>query len=152
MKRLTILTVGICLLLTSVPVMADQAADEAAIRKAFEEYLSVFNTHDTTAIGALHDDTFEHWKGIYKGKDGAVKSHEDMFSRQKDWRIEVVDEIGLVFVTPNVAIYKLRCQTSGIVDANGNGLPPIKFLQAIVYVKRDMQWLRAATFSRDIEE
>jgi len=152
MKYLIILTVGICLLFASIPATADQAEDEAVIKKVFKEYLSAFNTHDTTLIGAFHDVTFEHWKGIYKGKDGAQKSHEDMFSRQKDWRIEVVDEIGLVFVTPDAAIYKLRCQTTGIVDGNGNRLPPIKFLQAVVYVKRDNQWLRAATFSRDIEE
>ncbi len=35
MKHLLILIVGICLLI-SVPVMADQAADEAAIRKMQE--------------------------------------------------------------------------------------------------------------------
>ena len=53
MKRLLVLTIGICLLLTSVPVMADQAEDEAAIRKAYQKLLTAFNNHDAKAMMAM---------------------------------------------------------------------------------------------------
>ncbi len=39
MKYLIILTIGVCLLFASVPAMADQAADEAAIRKLMRKVL-----------------------------------------------------------------------------------------------------------------
>ncbi len=43
MKHLLILTVGICLLI-SVPSMADQAEDEAAIREACEQLFAPWVT------------------------------------------------------------------------------------------------------------
>ncbi len=43
MKHLLILTIGFCLLLTSVPAMADQAADEAAMRKVAKELNATWN-------------------------------------------------------------------------------------------------------------
>ncbi len=47
MKYLMILTIGICLLLTSAPAMADQAEDEAAIRKLIEaKLLAAYNNQD----------------------------------------------------------------------------------------------------------
>lgn len=39
MKRSMILFVGICVLFSSIPAMADQAADEAAVRKVVERLL-----------------------------------------------------------------------------------------------------------------
>ena len=37
MKYLMILSVGVCLLIGTVPAMADQAGDEAAIKKVIEQ-------------------------------------------------------------------------------------------------------------------
>ena len=48
MKHLLILTIGICLL-TSVPVMANQAADEAAIREVGVQVYAASNKHDVKA-------------------------------------------------------------------------------------------------------
>ncbi len=45
MKYLMILTIGVCLLIGTVPVMADQAADEAAVRKVMEQVYTTANKH-----------------------------------------------------------------------------------------------------------
>ena len=46
MERLLVLTVGICLLLTSVPAKADQAEDEAAISNVVDQVYAAMNRHD----------------------------------------------------------------------------------------------------------
>ena len=47
MKYLMILTVGVCLLIGTVPAMADEAADEAAIRKVVRQITQAFNNKET---------------------------------------------------------------------------------------------------------
>ena len=151
MKHLLILFVGICLLI-SVPVMADQAADEAAIRAAVEQMFAAGNKHDAKALMSLCIEDFEGWSGETKGRAAWEEYMSGFFSRQKDLQYEMVDEIGIVFVTPDVAIYKFREKTTGLLDADGKTLPERKRLRADVYVKKDGKWLAATFFTRPIEE
>ena len=59
MKHLMFLTFGICLLLTSVPAMADQADDEAAIRTVIEALISTMNDGDAKSMMAYVDPVYE---------------------------------------------------------------------------------------------
>ena len=56
MKYLMILTVGVCLLFATVPAVADQAADEAAVREANEQRIAVWNAKDVKAYLAFFDE------------------------------------------------------------------------------------------------
>ena len=67
MKHLLILTIGISLLI-SMPVMADQAADEAAILELSKKVHAAYNSHDAKALVALYDETHEFWDGTEKGR------------------------------------------------------------------------------------
>lgn len=67
------------------------------------------------------------------------------------WDI-TLDEIGIVFVTPDVAIYKCRDEVTGGLDADGNPRQPEKRLAAAVYVKKNGKWLWTTWFSRPIQE
>ncbi len=49
MKYLMILLVGVCLLIGTVPAVADQAADEAAIRELNKQIYAAVNKHDAKA-------------------------------------------------------------------------------------------------------
>lgn len=73
MRHLLILTVGVCLLFASVPAMAGQAEDEAAIRKIMKQREAAYNRHDVTALGAQLDETYESWTGSQKGRSGYEK-------------------------------------------------------------------------------
>ena len=152
MKHLVVITVGICLLLTSVPAMADQAADEAAVREVVEQAFAAANKHDAKALMSLCAEGFENWTGTRKGRAAWEKSLSETWGRQKDQKYELLEEIGLIFVTPNVAIHKYRELTTGLLDADGKPLPPRKRLLAYVYVKKNGQWLAAHFFARRIEE
>ena len=151
MKHLMILLVGVCLLLASVPAMADQAEDEAAIRKMQQQIMAAHAKQDAKAIAALMDEDFQNWDGTVKGRAAEEKQRRENFERQKV-QAKILDEIGIVFVTPEVAIYKFRVEITGSLDADGKPLPPLKMLYASVCVKKNDKWLRAAVFNRPVEE
>ena len=157
MRTFLILAVVVCLFALVTPaVQAQSAADEAAVRKANEQMLAALNMHDAKAIGkaaaALATEDSENWDGTVKGRAATEKYlSEELFAGQH-LHIKRLEEIGIVFVTPDVAIYKGRTEWTGWVDEDGKSLPPIKSLDATVYVKKSGKWLQAAYFWRPIEE
>ena len=152
MKYLITLTIGVCLLFSSVPAMAVQAEDEAAIRKVWEQNQAAFNNHDAKGMAALWETSLvESWDGSAKGA-ARVEYYADLFKRQPSIQSEVLGEIGIIFVTPDVAVYKARMDNTGLVDEDGKPLQQVKWLGAWVMVKKNGEWLSAAFFSRPIEE
>ena len=153
MKFLMILMVGACLLIGTVPAMADQAAEEPAIREAIKKLVAAWNSHDAKAHVALLDGVAVPWESGAKGtKEGQEKWFTEYFAKQKDAKGKLLEEVGIVFVTPDVAIYKSYAEPSGMVDDAGKEIPPTKMLGAWVMVKRDGKWLNAASFFRPAEE
>ena len=152
MKYLTTFTIGVCLLFSSVPAMAVQAEDEAAIRKVWEQNQAAFNNHDAKGMAALWETSLvESWDGSAKGA-ARVEYYADLFKRQPSIQSERLEEIGIIFVTPDVAVYKALMDNTGLVDEDGKPLPQLKWLGAWVMVKKNGEWLSAAFFSRPIEE
>jgi len=154
MKKLLILTIGFCSLFTSVPAMADQAADEAAIRNAEEEYIVTWNAHDGKALCATCVEEYESWNGNVNGRPACEKYYGENFAGPwKNFQVKLSEEVGVVFVTPDVAIYKARYAHSGGFDREGKALPAGKVLYARVYVKKNGKWLGAhGQLVRPIEE
>jgi uncharacterized protein (TIGR02246 family) len=154
MKYLMILTVGVCLLFAAMPVMAQSTADEAAVREAEEKYIVTWNAHDAKALCATNVENSENWEGTRKGKVACEKAFEEYFAGSlKNFEVKLLDEVGIVFVAPDVAIYKARYAYSGTLDDEGKASPPGKTMYARVYVKKDGKWLGAhGQFNRPIEE
>ena len=151
MKYLITLTIGVCLLFSSVPAMAVQAEDEAAIRKAMEQKIAAFNNHDAKGMAALWDKSAESWDGSRK-RAAQAEYYADMFKRQPSIKSKRLEEIGIIFFTPDVAVYKALMDNTGMVDEDGKPLPQVKWLGAWIMVKKNGKWLGAAFFSRPIEE
>ena len=151
MKHLLILTVGICLLFASVPAVADQAADEAAIRKGMEQMNAAWNKHDIEAFSVFVNEDAESWDGA-QDNAAILKDTSQSWDRQKDVQWKVTEEIGIVFVTPDAAIYKVRCESTGELDENGKPVPPSKWLGAWVFAKISGKWEGRGFFARPIEE
>jgi ketosteroid isomerase-like protein len=167
MKHLFILAGFVCLIAMLLPACApapepepeaaaepvfDQAEEDAALRNALETTRTAYNKHDVKAYAAMCDDIIESWDGSVKGRAAWEKMVSENLERQKDRQNKQLEEIGIIFVTPEVAIYKSRDEWTGDVDAEGNPLPPSKGLVARVFVKRNGNWLYAANFQRPIEE
>jgi ketosteroid isomerase-like protein len=152
MRYLMILTVGLCLLFASVPAIAEGTQDEAAIRKVLEQTYIFANKHDAKAMSAQFADDFEVWNGSTKGPVEYGKYLFVMWERHKDVQYKLLDEIGIIFVTPDVAIYKVREEVKGELNADGRPQAPRRRLAARVLVKRNGKWVYAASFYRTIEE
>ena len=152
MKYLTALTIGACLLFSSMPAMAAQAEDEAAIRKVMEQLNAAFNNHDGKGMGALSEISLgENWDGSYKWT-AESNNLVDVWKQQPSIKSHILEEIGIIFFTPDVAVYKALMDNTSLVDEDGKPLPQLKWLGAWVMVKRNGQWLQAAFFTRPIEE
>jgi ketosteroid isomerase-like protein len=148
----TLIALAIALLVTVVPVMAQSAADEAGVRNATKQWMTANNKHDAKAVGALLDEDVQNWTGERKSRADAVKYLEDRFKRMKDVQVTIAEDIGVDFITPDIAIHKFYSKASGFVDADGKPIPPGKGLYGFLYVKKNGQWLRRANFWRREQE
>lgn len=134
------------------PGVADEAEDEAAIRKVMEQAYALANEHDAEGLTALLTEKWEDWGGNRKGRTAWKKYWSELWERQKGARGKLLEEIGIIFVTPDVAIYKAIDETTGMLDAGGKPLPSRKDLNAHVLVKENGAWLLMAVFSRTMGE
>src|SRR6476619_1237680 len=91
----------------STGCLADQAEDEAAIRKSDQAYADAYNKHDAKALAALWSP-----EAIYVdpetgeeavGREAIEKEFADTFANLKDAKLEV-DVKSIKFLSPNVAV------------------------------------------------
>jgi uncharacterized protein (TIGR02246 family) len=132
-----------CLALVSLTWLAptsraDQAEDEAAIRKNAEEYVAAYNKHDAKALAAMWSP-----EAVYMdpstgeaavGREAIEKVFADTLANLKDAKLEV-DVASVNFVSPNVAI------ENGTVRVIRPDAEPEEFTYTAVNVKRDGKWL-----------
>jgi uncharacterized protein (TIGR02246 family) len=118
--------------------LADQADDEAAIRKTDEAYVEAYNKHDAKAVAALWSP-----EAVYVdpdtgdeavGRDEIEKEFSDTFADLKDAKLEMnVDSIK--FFSPNVAI---ETGTARIIRPTAE---PDESTYSALFVKRDGMWM-----------
>jgi uncharacterized protein (TIGR02246 family) len=150
MKYPLSLVVGLCLFVCSTLAMADGAEDEAAIRQVMEQMDRAYERRDAEAMSSYMAEDYVNWLGNHRGREVNVEIAMEELKNQKNLKYERSDEIGIDFVTHDVAIYKARWDFTGAVDARGNTLPPRKLLGACVMVRRDGKWRMVAFFSRSV--
>ena len=103
-------------------------------------------------MSANFDKVYETWTGDRKGVKPFVDYYTEWFKHQTKIKGEIVEKIGVIFVTSDVAIAKARVKFTGWLDESGAPLPDRHLLQAEVMVKKNGKWLRAAAFLRPVEE
>lgn len=151
MKYLIGLTAGLCLLFASVPAIANQAEDESAIRKFRAQVINAWNTKDLETIEDLYPDDPEVWDG--RKLSAVIETVPALFeSAWKEFHIKQLEEIGIIFVTPDVAVFKSRQMYSGTFDEQGEVIPPMEVLYAEVFVKRDGKWMGHSWFWSQTDE
>ncbi|GAI15834.1 unnamed protein product [marine sediment metagenome] len=152
MKNVIVFFLGIAILsIGACAKKIDIEEDEVAIRKVLEQINAAFQNHDAEGMAALWDQSVESWNGSRKGA-AQVKYYADLFNLQPSIKSNHLEEIGIIFVTPDVAIYKALMDNTGLVDKEGKPRPQVKWLGAWVFNKKNGKWLNAAFFSRPIEE
>jgi uncharacterized protein (TIGR02246 family) len=117
---------------------ADQAEDEAAIRKMVESYTAAFNKRDAKAVAA-------HWlpEAVYVdpdsrkqivGREAIAKHLAAEFSDVKGAKLTVNVE-SIRFISPHVAVEQGR---ASVLEP---GKEPSKSRYSAIHVKRDGKWL-----------
>ena len=140
MKRISLGLVLVCLgtthLVGQQPV--NQAADEAAIRKAAASYAEAFNKHDAKVLA-------EHWSpdAVYTnrstgeevvGRPAIAEQFTALFKEQPGLKVEV-NVTSVQFVSPNVAIEQ------GTAKTLAPNADPDETEYSAVNIKRDGKWL-----------
>jgi ketosteroid isomerase-like protein len=143
---------SLCAVLVAGTLAAtDRAKDEAAIRKVVEQVNTIHNRHEVEPLVALFDETVENWTGSIRGRAAYEKAIAGLFERERNRLQKELEEVGIVFVTDDVAIYKSRRQVTGEVDSAGNELPPQTVNLARTFVKREGRWFLAAWFAMPVD-
>jgi uncharacterized protein (TIGR02246 family) len=146
MRALGVLAAAAAFLVSAGPSSADQTEDTAAIREVVRQVNARHNEHEVGPLVALFDEKVEDWAGGTQGRKAMEKTLTELFAREPKRLQQELGEIGIVFVTPDVAIYKSRRVTTGTLDATGTPLPPERVQFARVLVKREGRWYLAAWF------
>ena len=128
----------------------DIGAEKAEILETMKKSFGGLNNQDIQAHLSTLADDFETWSG--KGdKNTREKSFAERWEWQKNLKYNVVEELGITFVSPDVAIYKARCETTGEIEKDGTPLPTYKWQGVWILAKRDGKWLIPAWYSRPTE-
>ena len=117
---------------------ADQAEDEAAIRKSDDAYVEAYNKHDAKALAALWSP-----EAVYVdpetgeeavGREEIEKEFAETFKGLKDAKLEI-DVKSIKFLSPNVAV------ESGTARILRPKEEPDESTYSALFVKRDGKWL-----------
>ena len=130
---------------------ADVEAEKAAIREIMKISVEGINNHDIqTHLSTLTED-FETWSG--KGDKGArEKSFIEFWERQKNVKYSLVEEYGITFISPDVALYKARFETTGEIEEDGTPIPANEWQGVWILAKKGGKWLIPAWYTRSIED
>jgi uncharacterized protein (TIGR02246 family) len=117
---------------------ADQAEDEAAIRKSDEAYVEAYNKRDAKALAALWSPEAVYIDpetgNEFVGREEIEKEFADTFAGLKDAKLEVNVE-SIRFLSPNVAVEN---GTARVIYPEGE---PDESSYAALFVKREGKWL-----------
>ncbi|MCO6457854.1 MAG: SgcJ/EcaC family oxidoreductase [Pirellulaceae bacterium] len=128
---------------------ADQAADEAAIRKAVEAYVTAFNQHNAKALAALWSPEAVYTNPLsgveVTGREEIEKQFESIFTETKEARLEATTD-SVRFISPGVAVEQGRAKLL-VADEQ-----PEESTYTAIYVKRNGQWLLDRVTEEDVIE
>jgi uncharacterized protein (TIGR02246 family) len=135
--------------LSAGALWADQAEDEAAIRKSVESYTEAFNKQDAKTLAA-------HWspEAVYTdpvtgdsvtGREAIEQQFTSNFEKLKGAKLETA-VASIRFVSPNVAV---EHGTARVVVGQEN---PAESAYTAIHVKRDGKWLIDRVTEEDVPE
>ena len=133
----------------------NQNADEIAIRETMEKSINGLNNHDIEAHLSTLIEDYETWSGR-----GELKAREKNFTELWKWQksamYKVVEELGISFISPDVALYRARYERTGQIEKDGTPIPRNEWQGVWILAKKGGKWLGkwliAAWYTRPIEE
>ena len=136
----------VLVLFLSTIAWAGSADDEAAIRDVVAGIYAGFHAHDPAAIARLCDDSLDTWQTGRSGREEVLAWIREMVPGAQSGAARELEELGISFIGPDVAMQKSRRELTGRTDADGNPLPAQSQLFLRVFVKKDGRWLLRGFF------
>jgi ketosteroid isomerase-like protein len=131
--------------------VVDVEAEKAAIRETMKIAVEGINNHDIQAHLSTLTEDFETWSG--KGDKGTrEKSFIEYWELQKNVKHSLVEEYGITFISPDVALYKARFETTGEIEEDETPIPANEWQGVWILSKKGGKWLVSAWYTRPIEE
>lgn len=150
--QLKLCLLGLCVLLASHTSRAE-SGDERAIRELAAQWETAWNHHDPAALARLvtSDADFVNVRGTWaKGREQFEKNQtaqQEGNERNSTWK---TTEVNVRFVNPDVAIVHTYWTLSGELSNDGAARPPHLGIITWTVLKRDGQWLIAASQATDV--
>jgi len=127
----------------SLGAAQDSAEDERAIRRAIVQTTEAFNAHDASAFARFYtaDADLVTVRGeVMKGSAAIERWLASIFAtRARSVTVRQI-EITVRFIKPDVAVAHMTNELSGMIDAQGQSLPPHRELSVRVFVKTAGAW------------
>jgi uncharacterized protein (TIGR02246 family) len=148
MRNLMILAVGLAFTVTTAPVWAQgSAADDAAIRKATEQFSPAWAKGDSKSLGALYtmDADYVSSTGLVaKGRAEIEKAYAAQFAGVYKGTSLKNDVTNVRFLKPDIAIVNGTFEVTGLHGPDGKEMPSRKGISTSIVVKQNGQWLITA--------
>ncbi len=147
LKRLLVLAVGVCLIFSLSLVFADQKEDEATIKKVVVDIFDTWNAKDGKGMAAHFEDGTINFLGAGKSKDFENAAN----NRRPDNKAKLIEEMGVVFLTPDVAIERRITEYSAATLPDGK-TSLVWNRTASVLMKKNGKWIIVAQFARPMTD
>lgn len=148
MRSLMILTIGFALTVMVAPALGQGTpADEAAIRKAAEQFPPAWAKSDAKALAALYttDADYVSSTGLMaKGSAEIEKAYITQFSGVYKGTSLRNATTNIRFLKPDIAITNGTFEVTGLRGPGGQEAPPRKGISTSILVKQNGQWLITA--------
>jgi uncharacterized protein (TIGR02246 family) len=137
-SKLPALLLAFVCIYPSVPLRADQAEDEAAIRKNDDAYVAAYNKHDAKALAelwspeAVYVDPQTGEEAV--GREEIEKEFAKTFADLSDAKLEI-SATAIKFFSPNVAV------ENGVARIISPNAEPDESAYTALFVKQDGKWL-----------
>lgn len=116
--------------------------EEAAIRKAWQDYVVAWNKHDTKLIAAFLSEDVDRRTAdgrVLSGRASTLAGIASSFGVNKD-RTIASTQVDIRFLTPDVAILDARDE----MGSTSNTESPVQANHTSIFVRRNGKWLTAA--------
>ncbi|QEG02157.1 SnoaL-like domain protein [Stieleria maiorica] len=148
MKRVTLALMAAALVSLCVrPVAADQAADEATIRKDVAAYVAAFNQGDAKALASMWSPEAVYTNPLsgeqVVGREAIEQQFAAIFAENKGVKLSATTQ-SVQFISPSVA---LETGTAAVIRPEQE---PEESEYTAVYVKRDGAWLLDRVTEEDV--
>ena len=133
---------------TAVHAQSGSAADEKAIRNIETKWETAWNHHDVATMVRLFApdaDVINLAGEWFKGRDEFAKSLEALHSAKVKESVWQTEETHVKFRTPEIAIVHVYFNSHGEKNPDGSSMPPRRGIFTRVEVKRNGEWLIAAS-------